>query len=211
MDLFDIRKDYRQGHLEKEDIAVNPMSQLERWIQEAEAAQCLEHSAVVLSTVNEQGGASSRIVLLKKIDDEGLYIFTNYHSRKGQQLAANAKAAMLFFWPELERQVNIEGVVDKCSPELSEAYFNQRPLESRVSAVVSRQSQEVDHREAMEGPWRAALAQAKVDGISRPDYWGGYILRPQRIEFWQGGANRFHDRIVCEHSPEGWTKRRLMP
>lgn len=211
MDLFDVRKDYRQGHLEKDDIAPNPLHQLERWVQEAEASNCLEHSAVNLSTVNEDGGVSSRIVLLKKMDDEGLYIFTNYNSRKGQHLAANDKAAMLFFWPELERQVNVEGRVEKCSPELSAAYFNQRPLESRVSAVVSRQSVEVPDREAMESPWHSALAIAKQDGITCPSYWGGYILRPHRIEFWQGGANRFHDRILCEQSPSGWSMKRLMP
>lgn len=211
MDLFDIRKDYQQGHLDKDDILSNPIQQIEQWIQDAEAANCLEHSAITLSTVNQEGGASSRIVLLKKIDAEGLYIFTNYNSRKGQQLKSNKKAAMLFFWPELERQINIEGPIEKCSSDLSDKYYQQRPLESRVSALVSQQSQKVDSRETMENTWKKTLKKAQKEGIERPEYWGGYLLKPNRIEFWQGGANRFHDRILCKKNENGWTKQRLMP
>lgn len=211
MDLFDIRKDYHKGHLDKDDLLSDPILQIEQWIADAEAAKCLEHSAITLSTVNQEGGASSRIVLLKKIDAEGLYIFTNYNSRKGQQLEMNNKAAILFFWPELERQINIEGQVEKCSAELSDDYYNQRPLESRVSAKASQQSQEIDSRETMETAWKNTLVQAQKEGIERPEYWGGYLLKPTRVEFWQGGANRFHDRILFELYNNSWSKKRLMP
>jgi len=211
MDLFDIRQDYKQGQLSPDDLLSNPLEQVELWLNDAAKAKCLEHSAIVLSTVSESGGASSRIVLLKKIDDEGLYFFTNYNSRKGQQIAANNKGALLLFWPELERQVNIEGSIEKCSAELSDIYFNSRPLKSRVSALVSQQSKEVKDRETMLKPWEEAMKQAEKEGIERPNYWGGYILKPTRIEFWQGGANRFHDRIVFESEHKTWKISRLMP
>lgn len=211
MNLFDIRKDYKKGHLSPEDLHPNPITQIEQWLDDAAKAECLEHSAIVLSTVSEEGGASSRIVLLKKIDNEGLYFFTNYQSRKGQQIAANNKGALLLFWPELERQVNIEGSIEKCSEELSDYYFNSRPLESRVSAVVSQQSQETESRMAMLKPWQEVLEQTNHVSIERPNYWGGYILKPTRVEFWQGGANRFHDRIVFKTTPSGWNISRLMP
>lgn len=211
MDLFDVRKNYKKGHLNPEDLKVDPINQIEQWLDEAATAKCLEHSAIVLSTVSKEGGASSRIVLLKKIDKEGLYFFTNYQSRKGQQIAANNKGALLLFWPELERQINIEGSIEKCSEALSDFYFNSRPLESRISALVSRQSTEIESREVMIKPWQEALKKAKEQEISRPDNWGGYILKPTRIEFWQGGANRFHDRIVFTPHNEGWKKNRLMP
>ena len=211
MDLFDIRKDYRRAHLDIDDIEQNPLEQLQKWLQEAEEAKCMEHSALTLSTVNADGGASSRIVLLKKIDEEGLYIFTNYESRKGQQLTANPNAAILFFWPELERQVNVEGTVEKCSAELSASYFDQRPLESRVSALSSQQSRPVADRQAMDNVWKEAYEKAQQEGISCPPYWGGYLLRPHRIEFWQGGPNRFHDRILCQKTAGEWRMSRLMP
>lgn len=211
MELFDIRKDYKKGHLSPEDLHPHPLSQIELWLQEAADAECLEHSAIVLSTVSEEGGASSRIVLLKKIDQEGLYFFTNYQSRKGQQLAQTPKGALLLFWPELERQINIEGNIEKCSPALSDDYFNQRPLESRVSAVVSQQSRIIPDRETMEKEWNKVLKIANNKGINRPNYWGGYILKPTRIEFWQGGSNRFHDRILFEKKEKGWDISRLMP
>lgn len=211
MDLFDIRKDYRKGHLSPEDLQANPISQIEQWLDDAAKAECLEHSAIILSTASAEGAPSSRIVLLKKIDHEGLYFFTNYNSRKAQQIAANNKGALLLFWPELERQVNIEGSIEKCSAELSDFYFDSRPLESRISAVVSQQSQEVKNRDAMIKPWQEVLERTKIGGITRPDYWGGYLLKPSRIEFWQGGANRFHDRILFEKNSKEWTTRRLMP
>lgn len=211
MDLFDIRKDYNKGHLSPEDLQQDPISQIEQWLDDAAKAKCLEHSAVVLSTASQEGGVSSRIVLLKKIDREGLYFFTNYDSRKGQQIAANNNGSLLLFWPELERQVNIEGSIEKCSKELSDFYFNSRPLESRVSAVVSRQSQIVANREAMVRPWQEALVQTQEKGIERPEYWGGYVLNPTRIEFWQGGSNRFHDRILFQKNNENWNIERLMP
>ncbi len=211
MDLFDIRKDYHQGHLKPEDLNTSPLFHIKEWIHDAEKAQCMEHTSVVLSTASLSGAPSSRVVLLKKIDDEGLYIFTNYNSRKGQQLEVNNKAALLFFWPELERQINIEGKVEKCSEALSEEYFNQRPLESRVSAAVSAQSSPVTSREEMEKNWKRAKERADKGGITRPVYWGGYLLKPHRVEFWQGGANRFHDRVLFTLEKDEWHKERLMP
>lgn len=211
MDLFDIRKDYKKGHLSPEDLLDDPLKQIELWLDDAAKAECLEHSAIVLSTVSKEGGVSSRIVLLKKIDEEGLYFFTNYESRKGQQIDANNKGAILLFWPELERQVNIEGDIERCSPELSDYYFNSRPIESRVSAVVSKQSRSIESREAMVRPWESVLEKTQKQGIKRPNYWGGYVLKPTRVEFWQGGANRFHDRILFQKNKDTWKLDRLMP
>jgi len=211
MDLFDIRKDYRQGHLSLEDLNHSPLYHIEAWLKEAQEAECLEYNSVVLSTASLTGAPSSRVVLLKRIDSEGLYIFTNYNSRKGQQLEVNNQAALLFFWPELERQINIEGRVEKCTEALSDDYFNQRPLSSRVSAAASAQSQPVESREAMLEKWQKAQARAEKHGIARPIYWGGYLIRPSRVEFWQGGAHRFHDRILFTLENDQWTKTRLMP
>lgn len=211
MDLFDIRKNYTQGHLDKDDLGDEPLVQIEKWVQEASSAQCLEHSAMVLSTVSESGAPSSRVVLLKKIDADGLYFFTNYDSRKGQQLAQSNKGAILLFWPELERQVNIEGVVEKCSSALSDTYFDERPEASRISAIASRQSQPVASRADMKAQWDKVKEASIENGIIRPDNWGGYVLRPTRVEFWQGGADRFHDRIVYRKEVGDWLVERLMP
>lgn len=211
MDLFDVRNNYTKGHLSPEDLQEEPIEQVELWVKEAEEAKCLEHSSIVLSTISLEGGVSSRVVLLKKIDGDGFYFFTNYDSRKGQQIAANGKGAIMFFWPELERQVNIEGTIEKCSEQSSNEYFDRRPLASRVSAVVSKQSQAVASREEMTKQWQSELARAENEGILRPDYWGGYILKPTRIEFWQGGSDRFHDRIVFQKTQENWLVERLMP
>lgn len=211
MDLFDIRKDYRQGHLNPEDFSKAPLFHIQQWLKDAEKAECMEHTSVVLSTASLSGAPSSRVVLLKKIDDEGLYIFTNYNSRKGQQLEVNNQGALLFFWPELERQINIEGRVEKCSEELSDAYFDQRPLDSRVSAAVSAQSESIVNRETMLENWQAAKRRAEKNGIARPVYWGGYRLKPHRVEFWQGGPNRFHDRVLFTQEKGAWIKQRLMP
>ncbi len=211
MDLFDIRKDYRKGHLGKSDLLETPLPQIELWLQDALKADCLEHSAVVLSTADATGTPSSRVVLLKKIDASGLYIFTNYKSRKGQQLGVNKKAALLFFWPELERQINIEGTVEKCSEHLSDTYFDLRPIYSRLSAYASKQSQEIENRATMHTAWQHAKEKMDIEHLSRPKSWGGYVLQPSRVEFWQGGANRFHDRILFTYENETWHKKRLMP
>lgn len=211
MDLFNIRKDYRKGHLSPEDLLSDPILQIQKWISDAEQAKCLEHSSVVLSTLSGTGGVSSRVVLLKQIDEVGLYVFTNYDSRKGQQIAEYDKGAMLFFWPELERQINVEGTIEKCSDELSDEYFNMRPLASRVSAVASQQSACVASRAELDAVWQTVNNKAKAEGISRPDYWGGYVLKPTRVEFWQGGSHRFHDRILFELFEGVWKISRLMP
>lgn len=208
MDLFNIRKNYSKGSLEASDLnCTNPIYQVEKWLFEAEKEQCLEHSAIALSTVSEQGQPSSRMVLLKHIDEEGFYFFTNYESRKGTQLSKMPKASMLLFWPELERQIHIEGEVVQCNDALSDQYFESRPLESRISAIVSQQSKSIESKEDM----LSLRESVKGTPIERPKYWGGYLLKPNRIEFWQGGENRFHDRIEMILNDNEWAVKRLMP
>ena len=211
MDLFNIRKNYTQNQLDKSDLLSNPLVQVERWLAEAEAAKCLEHSAIALSTVSKDGQPSTRMVLLKHIDSLGFYFFTNYNSRKGQQLEATPKASILLFWPELERQIHIEGHVEKCNPELSDKYFQSRPVNSQISAIISQQSQTIENKSAMLALREPVENESKKGNLERPNYWGGYILRPNRVEFWQGGANRFHDRIEYLLRKEEWVTQRLMP
>lgn len=211
MDLSKLRKDYLLTKLDEELVCSEPMDQLKKWIDEARDAQCLEYSAMALATVGENGQPSVRTVLLKYLKPEGLYFFTNYESRKGREMSENQKVAALFFWPELERQVKIEGIVHKAPPEVSDHYFNERPFESQISALVSRQSTELPDRETLEELWQAETVRWQNRTIKRPDYWGGYQLKPMRMEFWQGRPFRLHDRIQYKKMVDGWKIVRLSP
>jgi pyridoxamine 5'-phosphate oxidase len=212
--LESIRKDYCQATLDLTDVAANPKDQLANWLQQAVSAQCPEPNAMSLSTVSPRGRPSSRVVLIRGIDDEGgLAFFTNYQSAKGQALAANPWASLLFFWPELERQVRIEGRVEKLSADESDRYYQSRPLGNRLGAWASPQSAVIP-----DAQWLMArqvqFTQAMGDNPARPEHWGGYRLLPDLYEFWQGRPSRLHDRIRYKAQPNGptpWVVERLAP
>jgi pyridoxamine 5'-phosphate oxidase len=206
-----MRKDYGQASLSEQDVLDDPVAQFEKWFGEALSAEVKEPNAMGLSTVDAEGKPSSRIVLVKQFDARGFTWYTNYDSQKGQQLCANPHAALLFFWNELERQVRIEGRVERTSALESDTYFNSRPLKSRLSAIASAQSRPVSGRAELEAHYAQVEAQYG-DHPPRPEHWGGYRLVPERIEFWQGRRSRFHDRIVYTRQPDGtWTRERLQP
>ena len=211
MDLSDIRKDYRIKAMDENQMNQNPLQQFQLWLNEAFEAKANEPTAMVLATATLQGIPSSRIVLLKAFSERGFGFFTNYASRKGEEIEANQQVALLFHWPELERQVRIEGIASRTSAAVSDEYFNSRPYESRLSAVISNQSQVVPDREYLEMLWAGQQDQSFAQGINRPSYWGGYIVEPFRIEFWQGRPNRLHDRLLFSREGETWTISRLAP
>ena len=209
--LAAMRIDYVQSLLSEEQVLRDPVAQFEKWFDEALKAQVSEPNAMSLSTVSAEGKPSSRIVLIKQFDERGFTWYTNYNSDKGQQLQDNPHAALLFFWRELERQVRIEGTVVKTSAAESDEYFNVRPLLSRLSAIASQQSAPIASRAELEANYDAVAAVAG-DTPARPAHWGGYRLRPERIEFWQGRRSRFHDRIVFTRGADGaWSMERLQP
>jgi pyridoxamine 5'-phosphate oxidase len=206
-----LRKDYGQDTLNETDVAADPFAQFNSWFEQALAAEVNEPNAMSVATVDADGKPTSRIVLIKQFDRRGFTWYTNYDSQKGRQLAANPHAALLFFWSELERQIRIEGIVERTSAEESDKYFHSRPLKSRLAAIASEQSAPVANRAALEQHFDAVAAEYG-DAPPRPDHWGGFRLVPQRIEFWQGRHSRFHDRIVYTLQPDGsWTHSRLQP
>ena len=211
MNLSEIRNEYQQQSLDEHSVHGMPLKQLEQWLNEARDAQCPEYTAMTIATSNADGQPSCRIVLLKYVKDDSLYFFTNYRSRKGKDLSINNRVAAHFFWPELERQVKMEGLVHKAAPEISDFYFNSRPHDSQISAVISNQSAEVADRETLEQLWEEESKKWEGKEIERPDYWGGYQIKPTRIEFWQGRPFRLHDRLVYLKSIDGWRIKRLAP
>ena len=193
--IADIRKDYKLASLEEADVASNPIDQFTRWWNDAVASQIDEVNAMTLATVNPAGVPAARIVLLKGYNPEGFIFFTNYESDKGKNLAQNPNAALVFFWKELERQIRIEGTVQKVSAEESDRYFNSRPASSRIGAWASPQSAVIENRLVIEQNVERYSSIFANDSIERPDHWGGYIVKPTSIEFWQGRSSRLHDRI----------------
>jgi pyridoxamine 5'-phosphate oxidase len=210
LDLAAMRKDYARAALDEAGVARDPIVQFERWLAEAVAAGCPEPTAMSLATVAANGQPSSRIVLLKGVEQGGLIFFTNYQSRKGEEMVANPHAALLFFWVELEREVRIEGVVEKVDSATSDAYFHSRPVLSRISALVSPQSKVVASRAALEQSFGEA-AKEHGEHPPRPPHWGGYRLVPQGFEFWQGRRSRLHDRIAFAKAADAWEISRLAP
>lgn len=211
--LADLRKTYAQRTLTEADVHPDAVQQFRQWLDEALHAQLDEPTALTLATVNEAGQPAARVVLLKGLpNDEGFLFFTNYDSRKGQELARCPLAAMTFFWPGLERQVRIEGRVEKAPESVSTEYFQSRPRSSQVGAWASPQSQPIGSRQELEEREHDVEARfAGQEPLPRPPHWGGYLLRPQRIEFWQGRPSRLHDRIVYERLATGWHLSRLAP
>jgi pyridoxamine 5'-phosphate oxidase len=193
--IADIRKDYKLASLEEADVALHPIDQFTRWWNEAVASQIDEVNAMTFATANAAGTPSARIVLLKGYDANGFVFFTNYESDKAKNLAQNPKAAIIFFWKELERQIRIEGTVEKVSAADSDRYFNSRPAASRIGAWASPQSAVIENRLVIEKNVERYSSIFANDSIERPDHWGGYIVKPTSIEFWQGRSSRLHDRI----------------
>ncbi len=194
-DLAAIRKDYRLQSLSEKDVDANPIKQFEKWFQQALASGIEEPNAMTLATSTTDGKPSARIVLLKGIKDNGFVFFTNYESKKGKQIHDNPFAGIVFFWKELERQVTIQGEIKKVSEQESDEYFASRPVESRIGAWSSPQSQVIENREVLEKNVAYYSDKYQSQNIPRPSHWGGYILIPTLIEFWQGGAGRLHDRL----------------
>lgn len=209
--LADIRTDYSKATLNLAVAAENPIVQFQHWFQEAQHAKIQEVNAMCLSTSSAAGKPSARIVLLKDITEKGFAFYTNYNSRKGRQIAENPFAALTFFWPELERQVRIEGQLKKVSPELSDQYFSSRPRASQIGAWASPQSEEIADRAALEIRKKEFEEKFGDGPVARPSHWGGYELIPDHIEFWQGRPSRLHDRLLYEKNQEGWSCKRLAP
>jgi pyridoxamine 5'-phosphate oxidase len=208
--LADLRKEYTREALDEEHVAADPVRQFDAWMQEAIRGQVPEPTAMTLSTSDARGRPAGRIVLLKAADARGFVFFTNYASRKGRELAENPFAAMTFFWKELERQVRIEGRIEKASAEESGAYYATRPLGSRIGAWASPQSETIESRGWLEERWQA-LGKQYGKSPPCPPHWGGYRLVPDYLEFWQGRVSRLHDRIAYARAGGGWTITRLAP
>jgi pyridoxamine 5'-phosphate oxidase len=212
MQLSDMRQEYTWSGLSEADMDADPLRQFEKWLEQALAAHLPEPNAMTLATATPDGQPSARVVLLKAFDASGFTFFTNYDSRKGRELTANPRAALLFFWPQLQRQVRIEGTVERVAEAESDAYFRSRPLGSRLGAWASPQSEVIASRDVLEERMRE-LAQKFPDGdVPRPPHWGGYRVYPLTIEFWQGRPDRLHDRLRYQRmQPTGWRLERLSP
>jgi len=209
-EIAGIRQDYRLQSLGEADAAPNAIQQFTRWWDEAINSEIKEVNAMTLATATKTGLPAARTVLLKDYDERGFVFFTNYQSHKGQMMADNPNAALLFFWKELERQVRIEGIVEKTSTQESDEYFNSRPPGSRLGAWASPQSEVISSRELLEMNIEKYTAQFG-ENITRPPYWGGYRIIPSAIEFWQGRSNRLHDRLLYTRAGDGWKIERLAP
>lgn len=210
--LHDIRRDFSYARLDLEDLNSNPFEQFDAWFDQANEAQVFDPTAMSLATANAQGRPSNRVVLLKQFDERGFVWFTDYQSHKGTDLAENPFAAIVFYWSELDRQIRISGTVEKISRQESEDYFNSRPVDSRISASVSMQSEVIENREKLLEKGQALRESLSENGLPMPDRWGGYRLVPDLFEFWQGRPNRLHDRF--QYSPDsqlGWKIERLSP
>lgn len=211
-DIANIRKDYRKATLDVSSVDADPIRQFEKWFGDALNAEVMEVNAMHLATVNEQGRPSGRVVLLKGLDKGHFLFYTNYQSKKGKELDANPACALTFFWPELERQVRIEGVASRVDAAVSDVYFQSRPRESQVAAWASPQSSMIDGRGILEQ--RFSDIQKKFDSLPvlpRPQQWGGYAVQPYQMEFWQGGPSRLHDRIQYVRVDAVWKIYRLAP
>lgn len=209
--ISDIRRDYSSKTLARADVDKNPINQFSTWFDEADKSDIDEVNAMTLSTVSTSGRPSARIVLLKGVENNGFVFFTNYKSEKGEHLLQNPFASLTFFWKELERQVRVDGKVEKISTEDSETYFKSRPYKSRVGAWVSEQSQPLSSRFELMRKFALKATQLFGQEVPLPDFWGGYVVIPDRIEFWQGRPSRLHDRINYKLVKGEWKIDRLSP
>ena len=209
--VAELRRDYTKKALVESEVCDDPIDQFLEWFEQALSADLLDANAMTLATASNEGAPSARIVLLKGVDEQGFRFYTNYASRKGKELTTNPQAALCFYWAPLERQVRIEGQVEKISAEQSKAYFQQRPRQSQLSAWASEQSSKVDSRDELVSRFNEVKTRFEDQKVPLPEFRGGFLLRPNRIEFWQGRQGRMHDRICYEKEDDGWTKCRLAP
>ena len=210
--LHDYRKNYNKGELTKNKVDTNPLQQFRKWFYEAKDSESVEEiNAMTLTTVGLDGFSKGRVVLLKKYDEHGFYFYTNYSSEKGKSIAQNNKVSLLFFWPGLERQIIIKGTASKTSEDDSNNYFNSRPKGSQLGALVSNQSEVIENRRVIENKLALLENQYSDKEIKKPANWGGYLVSPISIEFWQGRPNRLHDRIRYRLSHLDWIIERLSP
>ncbi len=212
MPLADLRKEYMLHGLSESEVDADPIRQFQAWLNAAIAAQHPEPTAMAVATATRDGVPSARMTLLKGLDERGFVFYTNYESRKGRELTANPRAALVFFWVLLERQVRVEGYVERASAQESDAYFHSRPVGSQIGAAASPQSQPISDRAALERRFAALEAEYAEGEIPRPAHWGGLRIIPDAIEFWQGRPNRMHDRLRYTRQPDGsWRIERLAP
>ncbi len=209
--LYQMRQEYAAGSLHEEDMALNPVQEFEEWMDAAITAGLPEPNAMTVATATPGGKPSARVVLLKEVNEEGFVFFTNYKSRKGRDIEKNPFVAILFDWHVLERQVRIEGSIEKLSEEESDDYFDSRPESAKIGAWASPQSHIIKDREELERLQEEIEDQFDELPVHRPGHWGGYLVRPTAVEFWQGRPNRMHDRIVYYKTEEGWSMHRLAP
>lgn len=209
--LRESRKEYQRGALDVACVDKDPFAQFKVWFEDASKQEAHEPNAFALATVSAEGTPSVRMVLLKDFDERGFVFYTNFESRKGVEIAACPSVAMLFYWPSLERQLRVEGFIEKVSEQQANNYFESRPLSARIGAIVSKQSREVSSRDELESAYRAESAKYQDQAPSRPSYWGGYRIIPTRFEFWQGRESRLHDRLVFELVDQSWRIVRLWP
>ncbi len=209
-----MRRAYTLGGVDVNDVLADPIEQFQEWFEaarQAEPPDWLEVNAMTLATADQQGNVTSRIVLLKSVQPEGFAFFTNYQSIKGRQLADNPQASLCFFWPHLERQVRVDGTVKTVAAAISDEYFQSRPRDSQLGALLSEQSVPVADRATLETRFESLRQEYQDRPIPRPEHWGGYLVQPQRIEFWQGRPNRIHDRICYTLQQDTWAIQRLCP
>ena len=211
MSIADLRREFARARLDERDADPDPIAQFAKWFGEAQRAELPEPNAMTLATATPDGVPSARIVLLKRADARGFTFFTDYRSRKGQELEANPHAALVFHWGELERQVRLTGRVSRLPRAESEAYFRTRPRESRLGAWSSHQSAVLPGRDALEAKLREAEARYPGEDVPTPPYWGGFVLAPDTLEFWQGRAGRLHDRVRYRRDGGAWRIERLSP
>lgn len=212
MSIADLRREYTLRGLTEDDVAADPLTQFRVWFDQALAAQVIEPNAMTLATVAADGQPSARIVLLKAFDERGFVFYTNYESRKGVELAAHPRVALIFYWPDLERQVRVEGQAERVTSDESDAYFMSRPEGSRLGAWASPQSRVIAGRDVLEQRLRELQAEFHERQVPRPPHWGGYRVVPQMVEFWQGRPSRLHDRLrYVQQNGDSWRVERLAP
>lgn len=209
--IIKLREDFTKGTLSENDVNQNPALQFEQWLAQAVESNVPEVQAMTLATVSAEGKAASRIVYLREFEHNQYWFYGNYNSKKAKHMESNPNVSLSFFWPDLQRQIRIEGIVTKCHPNNSDTYFNNRPYESKIGSWASNQSSEITSREELMNKVEELKKQFTPETIKRPEFWGGWILQATYYEFWQGRKSRLHDRIVYEFEKNSWKIKRLAP